>query len=190
MVEDFYGLKLREERVYPIKESGLNPLVFDGKHSVYLKMMKHNLEPTGKREYKLRHVQLDESQYVTRTQISEEEYDRVIFPAYILNAEYLGYADQVSHLRGTIRPTITGDFNPAISPEAMPGLPPQFHFFLEGPGNPQINYVGRNSSDLYLPNYIYTDIMETREYFGEVHPGFTVNVLPQRIAVFTTVNPN
>lgn len=180
----FEQLKIRDEKVYTIETSGINPLVFDSKHSVWLKFMESILDPSDPTGYLLHHLELREDVYNLESQVTEREYDRLICPVYMLDAQYDDWEDNTRSLHGVIRPVISKHL---VEPILHSNLPPEFHFYLEGSGTPQTNYIGKSANFPQHTRHLYTDVMrepDSQRRTGSIAPSYWVNPFPERIIVF------
>lgn len=182
----FERLILREERVYTIETSGINPLLFDGKHPVWFTFMESILGPSDPAGYSLHHLELREDVYTLESQVTERKYDRLVCPVYMLDAQYDDWEGNTRSLHGVIRPVIPRHL---VEPILHPNLPPEFHFYLEGPGTPQTKYIGKNANFPQHTKHLYTDVMrepDSQRRTGPITPSYWVNPFPERIIVFSS----
>ena len=104
-----YGLRLSKEKRYFLENSGLTKLIFD-KDSV-------NLFQNGF-PHKIVALRLRLDEYIHDSQVSEEEYERLICPVYMVEGKF---ADFSATIHGAIRSV---ELESSVYPEIFTNLSP------------------------------------------------------------------
>ena len=152
-----YGLKLEKERRYNLQSSGLTKLVFDGDSINFVENGFH---------HKIVALKLILGEYIWNSQTSEEGYERLICPSYMLQGRF---ADFSGSIYGVIRPHT---LQSSVYPEILPNLPPEFNFYIN------TNEADEIGKSLNLENGRLTcGLMDwTHLEQEQIKPNFTVNL--------------
>lgn len=144
----------RESREYSIESSGLTKLVFD-KSLLRLVRDKSFSEITD--------IKLKTGVYVFKHKISEEEYNQLTCPVYMLQGNI---SNPHGRIFGVIRPSI----NKGIC-EVVLELPPEFHFYID---QKYERSIGRSVN--FHGNRLVCKLMKQEEEIEReaIGPNFTV----------------
>ncbi len=162
---EIYDLKLEKERRYNLQDSGLTKLVFD-EDSV-------DLVQSGF-HHKIVALNLLLADYVWNSQTTEEGYERLICPVYMLQGRF---ADFSGSIYGVIRPHT---LRSSVYPEILPNLPPEFNFYLD---TNEADEVGRSIN--FENGKLICRLMDwTHLKQNEINPHFSVNLAPNSRTIY------
>ncbi len=160
-----YDLKLEKERRYNLRDSGLTKLIFEG-NSI-------DLVKSGFR-YKIIDLKLNLGEYILISQTSENGYERLICPTYLLDGKF---EDIQGSIYGVIRPHILEN---SIHPDIVPDFSPEFNFYID---TIEGDEVGKS---IHFQNgKLICGVMDwTHLNQNEIKPHFNVNLKPNSGIVY------
>jgi len=157
------GLKLREEKNFSLEQSGLSKLVFDKKS---VKLFDDGFP------WKIIDLKLKLDKYVWESQVSEDEYDRLICPAYMLYGKF--ESPPIGIIYGVIRPH---RMEHGAYPEIITTIAPEFNFYIDGFEATEIGVSNIKSSKTRL----ICHVMNWKEIKrDEITPSFSVKIDPKK----------
>ena len=161
-LEKTYGLKLRKETKYSIKESGLTKLIFDKKSVTLIQRGNPWIFPN---------LKISVDKYTLESQVSETEYERLVCPVYVVKGVSTDNSQIL--LKGVIRPAID---RKSIYPTIFPEIPPEFQFYLEDSESAQIG-----KSIEYKNEKLTCSIMDWKRIEeNKISSGFNITLDPRK----------